>query len=86
MEKFNIHSDIRKFWEDQGYGVKTSDMIHFDVDGGNPDDWSNQLFYAWTDETHYFLIADINSKKSYYFFEWSRYSEEEMLKLIKSRQ
>ena len=80
MPALNIHSDIRKFWEDQGYQIKTSDEIYFNVDGG---ECTNELFYAWTDETHYFLIANISSNKKDYFFDWGRFSEEEMLKLIK---
>lgn len=80
-----MHPEIKEFWENQGYEIKTSDRIHANIDQIDSNIWTNELFYAWTDNTHYFLIADIGANSKYYFFEWNKYSEEEMLKLIKNK-
>ena len=76
-----IHPNIKKFWEDKGFEVKPSSMVHSNIECDDSV-FTNELFYAWKADDNYLLIADISTYKNRYYFEWSCYSEEEMLKIV----
>lgn len=80
-----MHPDVKKFWETQGFVIKTADEIYVTDLEWDADQSTNQLYYAWQDETHYQLIANISRSKSDYYFNWGKYSEAEMLKIVEEK-
>lgn len=76
---------IEKFWNDAGYTISKIRS------GGNPTTGESSQGHIWcliTEDAFYGLVGISKSSQTkcdYYFFNNQKYSEEEMLKIIKMK-